>query len=94
MFEGGEAPTGQQELFEYFFSLDAVVLATKTESGRHGDLHFSARYQIPAGIFSIPGMKAVAKAAELEWATGQLNEANIAFTAYVPPSRPRRRRAQ
>ena len=94
MFDGRGAPMGQQQLFEYFFSLDAVVLVTKAENGRHGDQHFSTVYTIPTGFFSIPGMKAVAKAPELEWAMGQLTKANIAFTAFVPPPRLRQRRAQ
>lgn len=94
MFEDRDFPFEQKDLFEYFFSLDAVVLATKKENGTHGDQHFSTVYTIPTGVFSIPGMKAVAKAPELEWATGQLTKANIAFTAFVPPPRLRRRRAQ
>lgn len=74
-------PLPQAKLFDDFFAQDEVVLATRGENGRHGDAHWSKVITVPHGIFSKPGMKAVATPEDLRWADAELARMGL----QVPP---------
>lgn len=93
MFKVPGEPMAQGRLFEYFFLHDAVVLATKAQNKKDGQKDWGPLYAIPAGLFSIPGMKAVAREDELKWANRILTDLNIAFKPTYIPKKWRRPRA-
>lgn len=82
MFEEPQDPMVQRELFQYFFEHDAVVLATKGENKKGGQLTWGTLFKIPQGLFFLPGMKAVGKREELAWAIEELKQAGVPFAAH------------